>query len=104
MLFDVRHVVMKVTGAHGGLSGIVLVYIWHLNVYSTQRGRVPGHNDGTFTLASSRLPHAITYAFHCVNIQINVPVLMNTGPASGNPHLVVLNTTHSDTKCPKAHT
>ncbi|KAH6364904.1 hypothetical protein HBI34_158810 [Parastagonospora nodorum] len=28
---------------------------------------------------------------------------MNIGPASGNPHLVVLNTCHSDMKCPKAH-
>jgi hypothetical protein len=50
----------------------------------------------------STLPHATTYALHCVNIHSNVPVLINTGPASGNPHLVVPKTIHSDVKCANA--
>jgi hypothetical protein len=47
-------------------------------------------------------PHAMTYAFHCITIHSNVPVLIHTGPASGNPHLVVPKTTHSDVKCANA--
>jgi hypothetical protein len=38
------------------------------------------------------------YALHCVNIHTKDPVLMIIGPASGNPHLVVLNTLHSVVK------
>lgn len=48
--------------------------------------------------------YAVTYASHCVNIQTSVPVLMITGPASGKPHLDVLNTVHSDVKCANATT
>jgi hypothetical protein len=48
--------------------------------------------------------YATTYASFCMNIHNNVPVLINTGPASGSPHLVVLNTCHSLMKCPKAQT
>ena len=50
------------------------------------------------------LPYATTYASRCRNIHNNVPVLMHTGPASGNPHLDVLNTIHSDMKWPNATT
>jgi hypothetical protein len=62
-----------------------------LEHYITSTPRNPSFSPYT-------LHHAVIYALHCVNIHTKDPVLIMMGPASGSPHLVVLNTIHSDVK------